>query len=664
MEAPPPEENVRPVIPALVVLLSLPSVAAAAPRAPVPKASEVTIPEGYPPLTDRDRSITSVPFAPGAGAVVLLHAEQYEWEDNFVRTRFARRVKILTEAGASDNGDYGTTYYGEWRVGKVKARTLLPDGTEVDASDNVHVESSKAPDITTLKVTFPRVSVGAILDLRIDANANDTQLDEWVLQEDIPILESRVLLVPAMGYRFRAATVRMPPEASAHHEIRYGENTLHAWIFRDLAPLPDVAHLPPRADIAQELVLIPESYNYGGVAVPLAADWKSWCRDMSRYWEEWLKKKSGAAAALAATVTQGATTPQQKAEAIRKALRDRMTRAWDNDWPSADGPDLSLAQGKGNSADIAGVAAAMLRAVGVPTYMAAYRQRSSGTLPTQVPAPNMIDDVLVAIPGAGKDGKDLFVAFWSDAPVGTLPLDALGVNYVPLTKASEGPAYMPEPSSAENATDRAVHLDLALDGSVKGDAMITMKGPIAAERRRRLARMSAEERKKSLEQELQRYMPTAVLAEWQVDDLDDPSKDLVIALRWEAQGLAQRAGGRLLLHPFAFSRIHASDWGSETREHDIFLGRPSMETDSVTITMPQDVAKVQLPAPAKLEAGPIGGYTTAFSGKDMTLTASRVVRFEQTLFPAASWAPLRSWFQDMAANDDQAIVLTLADAAP
>ena len=123
-------------------------------------------------------------------------------------------------------------------------------------------------------------------------------------------------------------------------------------------------------------------------------------------------------------------------------------------------------------------------------------------------------EIIRELSGPAPGCSTRFVAFWSDVPVGTLPPDALGVNYVPLTKASEGPAYMPEPSSSENAIDRAVHLDLALDGGVKGDAMITMKGPVAAERRRRLSRMSADERRKSLEQDLQRYMPTAVLAVW------------------------------------------------------------------------------------------------------------------------------------------------------
>ena len=652
---------VRPVVLVALALLASPVAVVAAPGAKPLKPSDIVLPDGFTPVTEADRALAAVPFAPGAPAVVLLDAEQYEYEENYVRTRHARRIKILTEAGTRW-GDYEESFFGEWRMGKIHARTILPDGTEVDASANVHVESSKDPDMTELKVTFPRVQPGAILDLAYSANADGFSIREWIPQESIPVLESRLMMTPPLGMRYKSVPVRLGPDDVDAQGLRYGTSTLFTWIFRNVPPLPSLPNQPPRSDVSKKLLLIAESYRYGDIVMPLAQDWKIYSREMFRTWEDWLKKRSTETAKLSAATTAGAATPRDKAEAVRQALRQRMSVAFMNDFPSADTPDAALAQGRGSSAEIAGVAVAMLRAAGVPAHVAAYRLRSSGSLPTAFPAPSLLDDVVVVIPGAAEGGKDLHFVAWSDLPVGRLPADVTGVHVVPFVKDSPGPTWIPDEPAEKNAIDRAVRLELGLDGTVKGEALVTLTGPAARERRAELQRMSSEERKRSLESELRELMPTAQLVAHQIDDLEDHSKDLVLATKWEAPGYAQRAGGRMLVNPFVFERVSAEDWGAETRELDVWLGRPFLRRDTVTLALPEGLASVELPQPWKLEAGEVGGYVTSYAGKDRTLTATRTLKFATTHFPAANWSPLRQWFQDMAKADDQSIVLTLAPA--
>ncbi len=645
-------------------VLTAASLAQAAPGAKGLKTADVMLPDALPAVTEAERALTSVASAPGAPAVVLLKGEQYEWTENFVRLSILRRVKILTDAGAADHGDTSMTYYGEWRVGTARARVLLPDGTEVDASSNIHFATARDPDITTITVTFPQVRAGAILDFAVDANANHTGLEEWTAQESIPVREARFVLLPLPEVRYRTATANVAAASMQRHDLRRGMQDVFAWVFRDLAPIPDLPNMQPAGDVAAKLILIPESYRIGGVNLPLATDWKTWAKDEGRSWDTWFKKGTKECAALAAHVTQGAATPRDKAEAIRKALRDRMTRAWNHTWPTGDTPDRSLAQGKGNSADIAGVAIAMLRASGVPAVPASYRQRGSGTLPLDVPAPNLLNDVLVVIPGAGDGGQPLRACFWADVPVGTLPLDALGIHAVTLGKDTAGPELIPDLPPERNGWDRTVRLALALDGTVTGEAELTARGSTAQRWRAMLQKQTADERKVAIEAHVRRYMPSAVVSNWRVDGLDVPTADMVVTVAWEAAGLAQRAGGRMLLNPFVFQRVEASDWSAETRDQNVWLGRPSQSFDSVTIEMPQGIASVQLPAPADLTADKVGAYVSAYSGKDMALFATRKERFDQTLFPAASWGPLREWFHDMAMSDDQSIVFTLAEADP
>lgn len=643
----------------VLVLIALSCLLSATPASAAKgvKASDIMLPDGHLPITDAERALTSVPFAAGAPAVVLLDAKQYEFEENFVRVRTTRRLKILAEAG-SRWGDYTMSFYGEARMGKIHARTILPDGTEVDATSGVHVESSKAPDMTAITVTFPRVSQGAILDLTYTVNADGYQIGEWIPQEGIPVIESRLMMRPPMGVRYRTALARMKPDEVEAHDLRTGTSTLYAWIFRNVAPIPGVPNRPPIADIAKKLILIRESYRYGAIVMPLASDWKSYCKDLSRFWDDWLKKRNSEASKLAAPLATAAT-PRDKAEGVRQALRTRMSAAYDMDFPMTASPDEALAQASASSADIAGVAIAMLRSLGVPAHAAAYRHRSVGTLPTEFPAPSMLDDVLVVVPGAGASGSDLYFSATSELPVGQLPLDALGVHVIPFRKDSPGPTWLPDVAADQNTLTREVRLELSIDGNVKGEALLTAKGPNAREWRSDLNRLSEAERKQDLEHLLRHHMPSAQITAWQVDGLEDEAGELAVTLKWDADSMAQRAGGRMLLNPFVFERVSAQDWGAETRELDIWLGRPFQREDTVTIVVPEGFETIQLAAGAKLEAGEVGGYVSSYTGKDLVLTATRSLKFATTVFPAASWANLKLWFQDMATSDDQSIVFTL-----
>jgi len=76
--------------------------------------------------------------------------------------------------------------------------------------------------------------------------------------------------------------------------------------------------------------------------------------------------------------------------------------------------------------------------------------------------------------------------------------------------------------------------------------------------------------------------------------------------------------------------------------------------------VPEGVIGITLPAPVKLEAGPVGLYQTTHEGKGRIVRTTRTYRLDHGLFPKQSYPGLKSWFTDMATADDQSIVMTLA----
>ena len=106
----------RPTIAALIAAtLALTAPAGAADSA---RAKERLLPEALPPVRPADKALTTVTWAPGAPAVVLLEARQNEWVDikstSFLRARYFRRLKVLTEAGVEPWGDFIYELYGDW----------------------------------------------------------------------------------------------------------------------------------------------------------------------------------------------------------------------------------------------------------------------------------------------------------------------------------------------------------------------------------------------------------------------------------------------------------------------------------------------------------------------------------------------------------------------
>jgi hypothetical protein len=669
---------------AATCLLTLPAAVAAARR--TGDASFLLPNDGFTPLTAEQMAIRDVSFAPGAPVVVLLDGRQDEWQgvggrktelvqmEGFIiqdtdarrgedlnsrKAYIHRRWKILTQAGVDDAGDYTHVLYGDWRVSDVKARTILPDGTIVDASSGIFREDSdKESKRREIRIAFPQVQVGAILDLFMNLSLETPHVRPWTVQERWPVLESRYVMVPPLGLNFRTALVNMPGAKLDPIEIARGRATAFAWVFEDVPPLPDAPFLPPDDEVAGTLLLILESYTSGSVHNAIAADWKSWIAEVRDDWEQWLKKDTGKAASLAASVCAGASTPRAKAEAVRRAVLERVR--WDADiaWMFHDSPDEVLDKGSGWSGDAAGLAIAMLRSVGVTAVPADIRLRSDGALPKDVPVPTWMNHVLVRV-GSGSDA--FFFSPTHDVPVGSLPDDCTGVLAVVYEKGLAAPFEIPEITADQNRAERSADLALDASGKLTGQLAFRFAGARAQEWRADLRNQTEDKQVELVRERVQWHVPGAQVSGLQVIGLDDPTADLVLGCAFEAEGYATRAGRKLLVNPHVLARIDAADWAAETRALPIDLGLASSSVDTVRITLPPGVTDVTLPPAGKLTADKVGRYELAIQPAEdgRSATISRLYRLDRVRFPKEAWNSLRSWHQAIAKADDAPFVLEL-----
>ncbi|UCF68459.1 MAG: DUF3857 domain-containing protein [Acidobacteriota bacterium] len=623
------------------------------------KSKDVFLSGGFPVITDEQKSLSEVKFAKGAPAVVLLVAKQVEWQEmKYQRVRYFRRIKILNDAGVEAHGDFESRLYGDWRLQSVKARTVLADGTVADAKDGENIFRDKSEDsgLEVVNIAFPQVVPGAILDLNVEMNVDALNVSPWIVQESLPVIESRYVMVPPTGLRYGWAVLNESGKPTKPDKRSKGLLKAVVWSFENVPPLPDLAHLPPSEDIAEQLVIFLESYKDDFQYFAFARDWKQYSKRREEYWDEWIKRSHKQAEALADSVTAGKSSPKAKAEAIHAAVRERVRNDRNWDYPMHEHPDEVLEKGHGTSADIAGLTLAMLRSANVAAVMTGIRRRSGGLLPIEKPVPALVDDVLIQL-RAGKE--PIYFSPASSLPIGKLPWDCTGLITIPFDGKTEKPVVVPEVAAEDNAVARTASVELTADGKLVGESTHVFHGAAADSWRRRLRDLDDQKRRERLQREFEETMPGVVIGDVSVENLDGTGPKLTVNCQWEAGGYAASAGSRILVNPHLFSRIYAEDWSGKDRQYPIDLRVAYEERDEVTFKLPEGVQAVDLPQPANLNAGPVGFLTASYEKRGNTVVAKRHMRLNMYRFPPESFAGLSRWFSDIATADDQALVVKL-----
>lgn len=614
------------------------------------------LPDGFPELAYDEAALSEVPGIDSAPAVVLLTARQQQWERTFSRVHLYYRIKILSEDGVEEYGDYTQGLVGDWRVKKIEARTVLPGGEVIEVTEGIF-EGKSTDGMNEINVTWPQVQVGAILDFHMSLTANYASIPAWIVQGYLPVLESRFIMVPPKGMTYATAVHGFPETLREPVVHRRAEGKVLVWTFEKVPALPREPNQPPLMNIAKKLFVIPtDIFNpYTSAKIALARDWKSYSYWAKESWDDWIKVASSDAKSLAKQVAGQKATPGEKAEAIRQALRDKVHVDIISDWRFHDSPNEVLSLGTGTSGEMAAIAVVMLHAVGVEADLAAIRLRTSGLMPSNMPVPSLFNELLVRF----KDGReDVYFSPASDVPVGTLAWNRRGVAALPYDGKCEQPVELPDYTADENRTVGTVEVKLDKAGMLTGGSTHTYHDVAAQKWRDRLKDLDEDERREAIQSRLRRWMPGLQLNSYEIEHLEDYAEDLVVKCEWEVAGYASKVPFRLLVNLQLVDRLSAEDWPTQERQTELHLGGAFEHSVVVTLELPDDVTDVVLPPDALKKADPVGVYREKYRREGNQVIAERSMRMDRYWFPPESYAGLSRWFQDIAADDEKLAVLS------
>jgi hypothetical protein len=584
------------------------------------------------------------------------------------------RIKVFTERGRESQSKIDITfgnYGGEIKIRDIGARTIKADGSIVELKEKDVFERTivKAGGVKVKAKSFamPAVEPGCIIEykwreIRVGRDATNVRLQ---YQRDIPVQQVKYFIKP-MAYEhlgFASVTLHGRPSPFVKDDGGYYRTTM-----TNMPAVRDEARMPPENQV--------KTWGLVFYTPPDKIDPQKFWLDLGRRFYDRTKglmKPNDDVKQLAASLVEGANTPDEKLQKLFEFCRTKITntssdasgitpderkKLKDNNSPSD-----TLKRGMGTSADVDLLFASLATAAGFDARI--------------VLAPNrgdiFFDNEIQAIPnsyflnpsniGVNVDGKwKFFNPGYSYLPFGMLHWTEEGE--MALITDPKTPVWVDTPLSPpeKSQVKRTAKLKLSDDGTLEGDITIEYTGHLAVERKHDHDDESETQREESLKEELKGQMSAAEISDIKIENVTDHVKPLVYSFHVRFPNYAQRTGKRLFLQPAFFQHGVAVEFATTDRKYPIYFHYPWSEKDEVDIELPAGFALDNADAPAPLSSLPITEYkpSLAVSTDGKWLSFKRSFFFgggTYILFPPTSYGQLKNYFDALYKADNHSLAL-------
>lgn len=605
-------------------------------------------------------------------AIALLREQSIRVEeDGRVTTVERGAVKVLTNEG---RGEASARMHYLTDTGKVRnfqAWIIRPSG-EVKKFGKDEVLDLAVPNDVYNEVRIKAVFAGREADngtifgyeWTVEDRSVFTQFD-WEFQDQLPTLLSRFTLALPQGWRAEGVTFnRSAVEPSIN-------GSSYMWELRDLPFIEEEPSAPAVTNIAPRLAV--SYFSATGKPGP-AATFDSWAA-VSR----WLTSLSDSQATLddalaskARQLTANAKTEMERIQAIGRFAQSINYVSIQTGVGRGGGyrPHAAtevFAKAYGDCKDKANLMRAMLRAVGITSYLVCIYSGDPAYVREEWPSPQQFNHCIIAIKVSDETeaativkhpsiGRLLIFDPTDDmTPVGDLPDHEQG-SFALIIAGDQGALMrMPVTPAEMNRLDRVAEATLSADGSIVVKLRENSSGQSAVEERRAFRGLAKPDYIKVVERWITRGVTGASITRVEPVDKMDEGR-FALDVEFTASRYGQLMQGRLLVFKPALVSRHESIFLTErVRRHDVVL-EPYSYSEQVKVKLPDGFAVDETPDPVKVESG-FGAYSTVYEVKDGQLHFRRNLIVRGGRIPANQYAVVRGFFEKMRAAEQSPVVL-------
>jgi len=220
------------------------------------------------------------------------------------------------------------------------------------------------------------------------------------------------------------------------------------------------------------------------------------------------------------------------------------------------------------------------------------------------------------------------------------------------------------PESKDAVTRRSAELNLDAEGNLEGNLTITYEGQEALTRRLRAIDQDEAQRRKDLEETVQKSLPQgAVVKLLSTDAWTTSEAPLKAQFHVQVPSYANKAGQRLVLPLAVFHTNGQNPFASARRTYPVYFDYPAETYDEVTFAMPAGVEIESLPSNQKVDAG-AGLYDLSAVKEKNSLRVKRLFKIAAYYLPVGDYPALRRFYENVRTKDDQQGILKPVQSAP
>jgi hypothetical protein len=491
-----------------------------------------------------------------------------------------------------------------------------------------------------------------------------TQFD-WEFQDDLPVLMSRFSLTLPTGWRAESVTFN-------HQKIEpIASGSTYTWELQNLSVIEDEPASPPASTLAPRLAV---SYFPAEGKSILGKSFSSWA-EVSR----WLYELSDAQAVTAdplATkareLTANAKTEYEKIQALGRYAQGVNYVAIQTGIGRGGGyrPHSSIDvfnKSYGDCKDKANLMRAMLKAIGITSYLVSIYSGDPTFVREEWPSPQQFNHCIIAVkvndetqaatvinhPTLGK--LLIFDPTDDDTPVGDLPDHEQNSLALIVTADGSSLVRMPITPAESNLLERQIEATLTVDGSLSAKVRERSNGQKAVEFRREFRHLSRPDYIKGIERWITQGATGATVSKVEPVDNNAEGK-FTLDVEFSAPRYAQSMQGRLLVFkPAIVSRRDSLFLTDENRQHPVVLDAQAY-TEVVKVKLPDGFEVDEIPNPVKLDT-PFGSYKVSYEVKDGFLSFSRSMIIRGAMIPANDYEKVKRFYATMRAAEQAPVVL-------
>jgi len=636
----------------------------------------------WPSITPEEKAMTSVPQQLGAPAVILYREEITDDTKNF-RTIYVR-LKVLTEAGIKFGNVEIPVGRNPITISQVTGRTVHADGQIIPWEDQpVDKVVLRDHGVRTHVKAFslPSVQVGSILDYRYSLHFPEESRNApvWLVQSDL--FQKKVLFkfIPTK-YQPKTDALRGNsaefignnsleqtsseytwishlPEGKEPEEHNAPQDT-YKWVGLEMRDVPSSTHepdMPPEGAVSWRVEML-----YRITAKP-DVYWKGAGKAWNKRVEAFLERKNGIGQAVDQLITtrDAAETKIRKIYAFVSQLENQSFASVSGPAPvptPSTGAEEVLQKRSGTHDELNRLFVAMVRAAGIPATMMLLPDRGRAAFEMNFASTDQLDGE-VAIVQLG--GQDVFL----DPGTKFCPYGVLNWHYAGTrglrqnANGSQTLAATPPPTYKDALIQRMAQLQITEKGTMAGMLGVGFSGMDAMVRRQQAAGMSAEGRKKLLEDEVGSWLPSGTqvtltnVPEW------DNTEGTLFGKFKVAGPLVTISGEQWVLPVHVFQVNEKPRFTSAQRAQPVYFDYASRQVDEVHFLLPARVELENLPV--RKEAKTLYALYSSEQKRegDNGVMSTRDMAMNGVLFAPDGYKELKDFYDKVAAGDSEPAAL-------